>query len=232
MGPDGLPLTHNSRYDPRRWNRYGYAAENPLKYVDPTGNFIITFGAAGPEDAQEELEALQAALREAGVNDLASKLRITKKGGDFQIDAGGDLKLFTQSTNPTAKLLGQAIATTSTPIVFNVTSDDLSEYGGAVTFSDPIGARRNNEIQIHINPKQVAQITVEGEFVSGPFQGRPGRFGVTLGTAVVHEFGHASAFFLFNMPRRGSQTDADALRYENLHRALLAKPCCTKRTKH
>ena len=38
-GPDPL-LSSATIYNPQTWNRYSYALNNPLKYINPTGMYI------------------------------------------------------------------------------------------------------------------------------------------------------------------------------------------------
>jgi RHS repeat-associated protein len=48
LGPDKLQGYPD---DPQSWNRYAYARNNPLKYVDPTGLITTTvYGCSGPDD--------------------------------------------------------------------------------------------------------------------------------------------------------------------------------------
>jgi hypothetical protein len=39
-------------YMPQTWNRYNYVADNPLKYVDPTGE-VLFFAFNAPTDSDE-----------------------------------------------------------------------------------------------------------------------------------------------------------------------------------
>lgn len=57
--------------------------------------------------------------------------------------------------------------------------------------------------------------------------------GVSLGTALVHELGHAQGYYSGNFPRYpAGSTDSDAVYYENQHRKLLAVPKYTQRISH
>jgi RHS repeat-associated protein len=54
---------------PQSWNRYAYARNNPLKYIDPTGKYV--FEACSGND--EQCHADQAAFEQARQNDLGSR---------------------------------------------------------------------------------------------------------------------------------------------------------------
>jgi RHS repeat-associated protein len=41
LSSDGLPMKKSWTLEPQRWNRYAYAINNPLKYVDPDGKDAI-----------------------------------------------------------------------------------------------------------------------------------------------------------------------------------------------
>jgi RHS repeat-associated protein len=53
--------------DPQRWNRYSYARNNPLRFLDPTGEYVFE-GDPLPEDVQEFKAALNAADQAARQN--------------------------------------------------------------------------------------------------------------------------------------------------------------------
>lgn len=55
--------------------------------------------------------------------------------------------------------------------------------------------------------------------------------GVSVGTAVIHDLGHAHAYFEFGMDP-WDDTNSDALYYENHHRDQLMFPRHTRREKH
>lgn len=208
---------------PQQWNRYLYAADNPLKFVDPSGLIIVVAGAQYRADGDDELEAVRQTLVEAQRPDLAQRLLLDVVEGDIRISYAGDVNDLIASGNPTAKLIGEAIKT-SERISLDITDEDLSKYGGAYTDSAAISRNGTAEIAIHVNPGNVASTIVPGTPTQGAVAGANVGLGVSLGTAVIHEFGHASGYFLYNFPRLGSDTTSDALLYENLHRELLAIP--------
>ncbi|MGH6690723.1 MAG: hypothetical protein ACREF4_08605 [Gammaproteobacteria bacterium] len=140
----------------------------------------------------------------------------------MRITAGGaDLS---SSDNSTASLIGSAIDTTNR-INLTVTSSSLSAYGGATTkgFS---GGKDPSQITIRLNPDTIRNTIVPGKLVGGPHDGTVVGLAVTLGTAVVHELGHAYGYYAEGEQRFPAlgQTNATALRYENQHRELMALP--------
>lgn len=152
----------------------------------------------------------------------ASLLQIEMVNGDITITAGGvDLSA---SANPTVALIGSAI-NAADRIDLQLTSADLSAQGGAVTQSagspsDP------SLLRIKINPQQVRQTVVSGIVAAGPLMGMNLGLTYSTATALVHEFGHAYGYYAEGASRFPvfGQTNATAIRYENLHRALMADP--------
>lgn len=72
-----------------------------------------------------------------------------------------------------------------------------------------------------------------GEVISGPLNGAQVLLNMTVGTAVVHEFGHAFGYYSGNIARYAAgATNSDALYFENKHRENLAMPTKTRRTRH
>lgn len=158
---------------------------------------------------------LKDALAEIGQHEPADLLKLETVEGEVRVTSSGvDLSKF---ENPTIVLIGKAI-NDGTRIELSVTSrtsSDLENNGGAITRWEA----RTRSAAIVINPLLVASSAVSGRSSDGRLVG----LSVSLGTAMAHELGHAVAAI-----RKGgiwgTNTDASALRYENQHRLLLARP--------
>jgi hypothetical protein len=130
---------------------------------------------------------------------------------------------FSQSKNSTAQLIGAAIAAKDT-ITVEMSRASLSKFGGARTvsassFADPY------LLQIELNDGTIASTVTQGEVLSGPLAGARVGLPTSLGTALVHELGHAYGYFEEGAARFPvfGQTNATALRFKNGHPRLMAR---------
>ncbi len=75
--PD-VPLADQRPEDPQSWNLYSYGRNNPLKYVDPTGQAVELTGTE--EEREEHLKALQQAIGKQAGSYLYSNAEKDKNG--------------------------------------------------------------------------------------------------------------------------------------------------------
>ncbi len=220
--PDA-PFADQFTIDPQSWNLYGYVRNNPLKYIDPTGERIQLLGES-EEDRQAELKAIQESLVNSQV---AGRLKITENDGQFFVGIEGDIIEF-QKAGDLESTLASLIASETTvefgfaksftqfdekmPMVlrnasalFGQTFALTSRTGGAATNDGSVTATGN--IQSLINPSGL----------SDPQAARDGVPRSTLGEATAHELlGHGASFAQGII---GAANDARAIAAENRARA-------------
>jgi hypothetical protein len=180
---------------------------------------LIAHTARTKAEAQDELDALKGALVEVGAQEEAYQLRLQVKGGEVRITNGG--ADWSKSTNSTVALIGKAIATDKKIGIALTTASNSKIEGnrGAYTTTLP-RSNPGRAATILINPALVASSVVPGRTSEGGVVG----LSFTLGTAVVHELGHAvKGVELGGI--LGTNTHAAAVHYENQHRLMLSKPC-------
>lgn len=218
MSPDKVPTPRETLGLPNRWNRYTYAANNPLTYVDPTGNYVALYIDSGEET--DFLDLFKSILRNSGAVLEASQLGLADVDGELRLTSKTD---FSGSTNPVAQLLGSAIKT-STRISFAMLSEGLGEQGGGLTDTTMFP-----NIDISVNPNVIRRLRVRGTTLSGAASGFERSpmiddnllVPVSLEAAVVHEFGHAFGTFGKGLvPNVGTSTTPWAFKYENHYRRL------------
>ncbi len=146
MSPDP-PLLDQHIADPQSWNLYSYARNNPLSYIDPTGNAVELLG--DEEERKKELEFLKKSL---GNDKAASNLYINEvKDGDktrYFVGIKGDVGEFMKMGDTSHDLAN--LVQNKNVVEFGLTSQDLSRQGGAATYEK--GEVGNQNVRVLVNP--------------------------------------------------------------------------------
>jgi RHS repeat-associated protein len=224
MTPDP-PLMDQHIADPQSWNLYSYVRNNPLSFVDPTGNSIELLG--DEDQRKKELAFLQKSL---GNDKAASNLYINEvKDGDktrYFVGIKGDVGDFMKNGETSHDLAN--LVQNKNVVEFGVTSKDLSNQGGAVTYEK--GEVGNQNVRVLVNPDEasVANRVLDPNTILGATrwggQNQDPRWRVNPFTGEVmawHEFGHAWGN-INGRPLDHTNPEADA--WENRMREQLYGP--------
>ena len=232
MTPDP-PLMDQHIVDPQSWNLYSYVRNNPLSFVDPDGNDIelLCSGSAASKCAAERQKELQFLQKSLGNDKAASNLYINEvRDGDktrYFVGIKGDVGEFMKNGETSHDLAN--LVQNKNIVQFGLTSNDLSRFGGAVTYE--IGENEKNEHpQVFVNPDQanVANTVLNSSSVLGA-----SRFGgqlqdprwrvnpFTPGIMAWHEFGHVWGYI---NGRSLDRTNPEAFAWENRMREQLYGP--------
>ncbi|HTP70412.1 MAG TPA: RHS repeat-associated core domain-containing protein, partial [Dongiaceae bacterium] len=242
MSPDSIANDWELA-NPQTWNRYAYARNNPLIYVDPDGAAVELICTGGNSDQcaaqrQAALETLQDAV---GNKQAAGSLYINEvKDGDntrYFVGIKGDVGDF-EKLSGGAKDLGELVGAKQV-VEFGVTDKELPGNGagqGAYTYKP--GEIGNANPRVLVNPQAVAND--DAKFQTIPML--RWKFGegilhdLTTGIAAWHEFGHAWKMWQ-NINAAGNgvipgargidpalNTASEALRWENRMRQEVYGP--------
>jgi RHS repeat-associated protein len=83
MSPDPIGILKQKLTDPQQWNGYTYTRDNPLRFLDPSGQYLCS-------GTREQCAAVEAARQ----NDLNSKDKKVKQAAQAYGDAGVDNGVF------------------------------------------------------------------------------------------------------------------------------------------
>ncbi len=226
------PLLDQHIEDPQSWNLYTYARNNPLRFIDPSGNAVELLG--DEEQRKKELALLQSQM---GNKKASAALYINEvKDGDktrYFVGINGDAGDFMKLSSA-AHDLGSVVQDKNV-VEFGLTSRNLAEWGGAVTFEKGEAAKygmpANQNVQVLVNPAQmdIANRRLETPNILGAarFEGQFNQsppwhiYDYTTGIAAFHEFGHAWGFI---HGQTGGQTNKNAIDWENRLREQLYGP--------
>jgi len=205
--------------NPQLWNRYAYALNNPLRFLDSSGAAIELLGEQADRD--KELELLRRVSGNFGARLYINEVKDGNKTRYF-IGILGDVGDFTRAGGP-AQNLGNLVASEQV-VEFGLTDRDLSKWGGAATFES--GRTGNANTRVLVNVAQIADLNSSlnpNRTVAGYL--KFDRNGVwqpfTKEITAWHEFGHA--WGLIN-GRSMAQTNIEAVRWENEMRAQVYGP--------
>jgi RHS repeat-associated protein len=192
-GPDNF-LNDTYAYDPASWNLYAYVKNNPLRYVDPTGE-IVTGDMLTDEQRKALIEDWR---RKTGFK----KIYFDEKDGyKLKVDksAGFDAKVEGRNTSGTARteLLAAAESTTRTISIVAVDSTEV-RFGSHPNKFTTTTQKDGTVVESH---------TVNIDF--NDFKNLQGDADVlesfSVGLAALHEFEHA----LHNKDATGKDSPAN-----------------------
>lgn len=236
MSPDSIANDWELA-NPQTWNRYAYARNNPLAYVDPDGAAIELY-----QDTDEERRRALARLQQEAANkEAASRMYINAvQDGDktrYFVGIQGGLGDFAK-LGDAAKGLADMVGAKQV-VEFGVTDQELPGAGkgqGGYTYAP--GEIGNANPRVMVNPSEVAgadnflRRTILGGSRFGPGEIRE----MTTGVAISHEFGHVWHMWQnINGAQNGiipgasgidprSNTATEALRWEKRMREQLYGP--------
>jgi RHS repeat-associated protein len=239
---DPVLVTADRLADPQQMNLYSYVKNNPLLYVDPTGEEIVLTG--GEDDHQRGTNRLRNMLGEERFNLLAfSKQNIEGSGNvtvahfaseenrrKFEAIGGDDLneRQFSRTMSDVIADKAHVEFRVATRFAYKglkifgyqeIVHVNVAEYGGAATVTPQESLTGNIQIFVAPNANDIAFWTVFNAHQKGISKSNDGKqLSFTNEQVDAHEFGHAWTMVkLFREPRN-IDTSGRALRMENIVR--------------
>jgi len=200
-----LALGQHLRFT-QTWNRYAYTVNNPLRYVDPSGESIRLTGET-EDERKAQLEAIRKSL---GNSAVANRLYMNKVGSEFYVGIAGSADGFAA-----AGYLESALAhvVTSSQVVdfgfatrYRMYDEDLIEKlpfmkgAGALSIvGGEVGRHQGGGISIAnwLSLSGRFEVWIDPNHILDPAAAQQGIPKSTLGEVVAHELlGHSFAFML------------------------------------
>lgn len=236
--PDPLFFQKEMLVDSQRWNLYTYVRNNPLRFIDPTGERIELTGES-EDERRRQLAAIQGTVgKEAG-----SRLTIQedKKTGQFFVGITGDVSTFRE--------INSAASTFATIIGLNeVAKFDI--VGSAqrlnISWTGADGSPQNTLMQARAEGAAGRDATGQlWVYVKQPREGYADVEASKMGsrffggfrdqsTVVGHEFGHALGFMMQRLASEttnSAATNQESLSLENKVRQV-QRPGSPPRLRH
>ncbi len=137
-GVDPIVVTPERFFDPQQLNLYAYARNNPLKFIDPTGEALTISGNV--DEIRRQLEDM------VGTEDAAKRISFDEKTGTITVDLTGiDL-----STNEGAALLNDAISSKN---VYDVSvGSSVESLGGQLSLTPTKDNAYRSMVNLDNNP--------------------------------------------------------------------------------
>ncbi len=215
---------------PQQWNRYGYAINNPLKYIDPTGEKAWLTGSE--EEQKAALERLKKMLGPELFKYVKTEVmdthvgRVTvvsydsKSNGDALARLGGAFGVYMAQILESTRVTEFRIATTFSD---NSGRHTTREFGGAATVGAEESLTGNTQIFVHPDAATITQEQMSSLLGrSKSSDGKPLDFFNDIVDA--HEFGHAFANMIYKVSVNSELSEESSLRFENLIRARRELP--------
>jgi len=213
---------------PQNWNRYGYVTNNPLKYIDPTGEDLWLTGS--DEERKQELERIKQLVGKDAARYLTTAELCTKDG--MVTIVGYSSNAFTKYEPGVTTRLADIID-----------SNDVLEYHIATTYEDKSGTHTtrhfggavavgkeeslNGHTQVFVHPQgsAIAQNILGVPTVlagSRSNDGKPLDFYDDI--TDFHEIGHGYANMIDKVDINSDQSSRRALDFENIIRQRRGLP--------
>jgi RHS repeat-associated protein len=238
---------------PQQWNQYTYAINNPLKYIDPTGETIVLTGT--PEEQQAALERIKGIL---GADRFALVTQSTVNGNiHLTLEASKVQKFAAMGNNDDEKTLSVGMAqilNRSSVVEFRVAEQfqykdargktrtgytgkgciiSACAYGG-LTLRPHENASGNGNYQIFVHPN-AGKIATSSMPLFADVTGGKGSLVFSNDMLDAHEFGHVwehwqGPSLRDNNPRTKKYYKPDSVNFENAVRSRYPSPI--RRTRH